>query len=110
MQGKTSETLPTTLVASGRKEGHHIPGAKGLREGGNTFQLPAVFPSAFKGLGGRMKMQPVASSLLLLPSSRPWFKFHTNSTPRQVVIKHLVCTTCWAGGGEESMYLEITGF
>lgn len=48
MHGETSKTVPATHVASGRrKEGHHIPGAKG----GNVYQneeavLDLLLPSA----------------------------------------------------------------
>ena len=82
MQGKTSEAAPTIGVVSGRrKEGAPHPMCQRGEEEGAIFQLPMVFPSAFKGVGERMKRQPMASSLPLNLSCCPWFKSHTDSTP-----------------------------
>ena len=81
MQGKTSEAAPTIGVVSGRrKEQAPHPRCQRGEEEGAIFQLPTVSPSAFKGVGGRMKRQPVASSLPLNLSCGPWFKSRTDST------------------------------
>ena len=81
MQGKTSEAAPTIGVVSGRrKDGAPHPTCQRGEEEGAIFQLPTVFPSAFKAVGGRMNRQSMASSLPLNLCC-PWFKSRTDSTP-----------------------------
>ena len=63
MQGKTSEAAPTIGVVSGRrKDGAPHPTCQRGEEEGAIFQLPTVFPSAFKAVGGRMNRQSIEDS------------------------------------------------
>lgn len=101
MQGKTSERVPATRVASSRKEGDaifQVPKGRGKKE---TFQQQYfLVHSAEWAEGCRSSLWPLLS--LCLSQSCPSFNSHMNLNTPQALIEHLVCATSWLGS-EESM-------